>query len=76
MTPLEAMARAIAKCGGTEWDCDPNDPADVYMHMARAALTVLRDCGVTEGMQKRTALCHDTVACCFRDLLDAAIEGE
>jgi len=50
MSALEAVARAIAKCGGTEWDCDPKDPADVYMHMARAALAALRDNGVTEGM--------------------------
>jgi HD superfamily phosphohydrolase YqeK len=44
------------------------------LRVARAALIALRDNGVTEGMLATTALCHDTVECCFRNLLDAAID--
>lgn len=74
MSPIEAMARAIcAEFYRTDWT---RGTPEVCEDLARAALTALRDNGVTEGMQKRTILCHDTVACLFRDLLDAALEGE
>jgi hypothetical protein len=78
MSPLEATARAIAKHGGTEWDCDPSDPADVYMGIARAALTALRDNGVTQRMYDVAydVRPSDNFDGIFRAMLDAALEGE
>jgi hypothetical protein len=48
MTPLEAVARALANLRGCFGEVDDIWPD--YETDARAALTALRDCGVTEGM--------------------------
>ena len=75
MNPIEAVARALAKCGGTEWDCDPRDPEDVYMGMARAALIALRDNGVTEGMREAW---YDSLHDCdefWPAMINAALES-
>lgn len=81
MTPIEAMARAIFAADVEEsegWDnCHPS-LQNCYIISARAALTALRDCGVTEGMRKAWA--HTSADCGpeveFRAMLDAALKGE
>ena len=50
MSPLEAMARAICVTDFGNWDALSDRLRNHYVSQARAALTALRDCGVTEGM--------------------------
>jgi len=84
MTPLEAMARAIAsKRTVLQWDdCCEAFQTDC-MEEARAALAALRDNGVTEGMVEAwqaVPLSYGSsppMANCqreFRAMLDAALQ--
>ena len=94
MSPVEAVAKAIARkfaetttadgvarCGPVERYVE--DHWQDWLGEARAALTALRDCGVTEGMVEAWVIVPPTPDCdpaenCaneFRAMLDAALEG-
>lgn len=84
MNAIEAMARAIYATQGRPepWERIYSGNQEGWLEMARAALTALRDCEVTEGMvqawvrvepaDKETQIC----AVEFRAMLDAALKGE
>lgn len=73
MTPLEAVARALANLRGCFGEVDDIWPD--YETDARAALTALRDNGVTEGMRDVWITGGRLDGESFRAMLDAAIEG-
>lgn len=78
MKPLEAVARAI--CAAVQY---PHEHPDVtnsewplWENEARAAITALRDCGVTEGMENASLTVADWMidADTWRAMLDAVLE--
>lgn len=85
MSPIETVAKAIFAADVEEnegWEnCHPS-LQNCYIISARAALTALRDCGVTEGMWKAYMMADtgenlsETCEMGFRAMLDAALEGE
>jgi len=81
MNAIEAMARAIYE---RSHHCEPYEACpEWWVGIARAALTALRDNGVTEGMVEAWVIVPPTPDCdpaenCaneFRAMLDAALEG-
>lgn len=83
MNPIEAVARAIDP-GAWSFEHSGNTDRQAFaLDKARAALTALRDNGVTEGMVEAWVIVPPTPDCdpaenCaneFRAMLDAALEG-
>ena len=74
MNAIEAVARALANYAGDDYDFE-HGQKELYMDMARAALTALRDNGVTAKMFLAWNDAHGP-ADEFRAMLDAALQGD
>jgi len=83
MKPLEAVARALATANNDDWDVltqgyHGRERIRDHMRAARAAITALRDAGVTEGMVNAAHEEGETASfgTVLRAMLDAVLEEE